>query len=279
MNGIAPNVHANGCALFTPRRAAQLPFHPHLATMKITCHPLAQRASLLMSFAFFGMVHWAAAQVTTSVDCVLMGLVVNVGSQENDISLYHPGGYLTSPPSENTMDWLFTDSEGNVIHEETLVNENFVSFNHSVPLTDTIFVSVLLTNDSAVLNGNPVACWIEDYLVWVEMEVIPGTFVGAWTLGGSVGQDVSETTGMTALDPAALELYPQPASDRLTLAGLPASGQLVFRDLAGQTVHLQQVTSPQLVLDLAALQPGMYVVQILNRAGAPLHARRMVVVR
>ncbi len=247
--------------------------------MKITFHPLAQRASLVMSFAFFGMVHWAAAQVTTSVDCVLMGLVVNVGSQENDISLYHPGGYLTSPPSENTMEWLFTDSEGNVIYEETLVNENFVSFNHSVPLMDTIFVSVLLTNDSAVLNGNPVACWIEDYLVWVETEVIPGTFVGAWTLGGSVGQDVSETTGMTALAPAALELYPQPASDRLTLAGLPASGQLVIRDLAGQTVHLQQVTSPQVVLDLAALQPGMYVVQILNRAGEPLHARRMVVAR
>lgn len=279
MNGNGPNLHAHGCATFTPRRAAQVPFLSHLSTMKNTFQPLAQRATLAMSFALFGMAHWAAAQVTTAVDCDLMGLVVNVGSQENYLNVYHPGGYLTSPSSENTMDWLFTDSEGNVIHEETLVNENFVSFNHSVPLTDTIFVSVLLTNDSAVLNGNPVACWIEDYLVWVETEVIPGTFMGAWTLGGSVGQDVSETTGMTALDPAALELYPQPASDRLTLAGLPASGQLVIRNLAGQTVHLQQVTSPQLVLDLAALQPGMYVVQILNRAGEPLQARRMFVAR
>ena len=251
-----------------------------VAGMMNSCliRPSAATLFLLMGIALGGMTLGTHAQVT-AVDCDQMGLVVNVGSQETALSIYHPGGYLTHPQTENVMDWFFSDGAGNVLHEETLINENFISFNHSVPLTDTIFVSVLLTNDSAVLNGNPVACWIEDYLVWVETEVIPGTFVGAWTLGGSVGQDVSETTGMTALDPAALELYPQPASDRLTLAGLPASGQLVIRNLAGQTVHLQQVTSPQLVLDLAALQPGMYVVQILNRAGAPLQARRMVVAR
>ena len=246
----------------------------YLAGMMNSCliRPSAATLFLLMGIALGGMTLGTHAQVT-AVDCDQMGLVVNVGSQETALSIYHPGGYLTHPQTENVMDWFFSDGAGNVLHEETLINENTVSFNHSVPLTDTIFVSVLLTNDSAVLNGNPVACWIEDYLVWVETEVIPGTFVGAWTLGGSVGQDVSETTGMTALDPAALELYPQPASDRLTLAGLPASGQLVIRNLAGQTVHLQQVTSPQLVLDLAALQPGMYVVQILNRAGAPLQNR------
>ena len=129
----------------------------------------------------------ASAQVTT-VDCDLMSLVVNIGSQPNSINLYHPGGYLTSPSSANVMHWQFTDALGALIHEVTLADENFVEFTHEVPLTDTIFVSVLLTNQEAIHNGSPVACLIEDHLTWVEVEILPGTFLGSWTLGGSVGQ-------------------------------------------------------------------------------------------
>lgn len=234
--------------------------------------------ALVMGIALGGMALGTQAQVT-AVDCDLMALVVNVGSQETHLNLYHPGGYLTQPQAENVMDWLFTDGEGNVLHEETLVGENFVSFNHAVPLTDTIFVSVLLTNDVAVLNGNPVACWIEDFLVWEEMEILPGSSVGAWTIGGSVGQDVSETTGLAALNSSAIALFPQPASDRVTLAGLPASGALVIRDLSGQIVHHQRITAPKETLDLLGLQPGMHADQILDGAFHPLATRRLMVVR
>jgi hypothetical protein len=135
------------------------------------------------------------AQGITAVPCDQMSLVVNVGSNPNAINLYHPGGYLTWPPSENVMEWEFTDSEGNVLHEEVLVNNNFVSFSFELPLTDTMFVSVLLTNDSAMLNGSPVACMIEDYLMWEETEIIPGTFLGSWTLGGSLGVDANSMGG------------------------------------------------------------------------------------
>jgi len=56
-----------------------------------------------------------------------------------------------------------------------------------------MYVSVLLTNDSAFNNGNPVACLIEDYLFW-EVDTWPnsGEEYGTWTLGGNVGVDVSE---------------------------------------------------------------------------------------
>jgi hypothetical protein len=132
----------------------------------------------------------------TSVGCDSMALVVNVGSQETALNLYHPGGYLTWPPSENVMDWLFTDEEGNVVHEETLVDNNFVSFDHNVPITDTLFVSVLLTNDSSIYyDGNPVACLIEDYLTWEETE-IAGSFFGNWTLGGAVGTYAGEPSSI-----------------------------------------------------------------------------------
>lgn len=143
-----------------------------------------------------GVVPSLLAQVTTTVDCDLMGLVVNVGSQPTMLSLYHPGGYLTWPSSENVMHWEFTDEAGTLVHEETLVDNNFISFQHNVPTTDTLFVSVLLTNDSAIHNGNPVACWIDDYLTWEEVEIVPGTFMGYWTLGGSVGYDANEALGV-----------------------------------------------------------------------------------
>jgi hypothetical protein len=129
-----------------------------------------------------------------------MALVVNVGSQETALSLYHPGGYLTWPPSENVMEWSFTDEEGNVVHAETLVDNNFISFSHNVPITDTLFVSVLLTNDSSIYyDGNPVACLIEDHLTWEETEIIPGSFIGSWTLGGAVGTYAGEPSNIEEL--------------------------------------------------------------------------------
>jgi hypothetical protein len=83
-----------------------------------------------------------------------------------------------------------------------LVDENFISFSHDVPITDTLFVSVLLTNDSAIHNGFPVACLIEDYLVWVEEEIIPGTFVGGWVLSGTVGVDMNVVSSIDYLLPS-----------------------------------------------------------------------------
>ena len=162
-----------------------------------------KKASFLTFATLLSCSFITPAQVITTVDCDLMGLVVNVGSNTNSINLYHPGGYLTWPPEDNVMEWEFTDSEGNVLHEETIVNYNFVSFSFDIPLPDPFYVSVLLTNDSAILNGNPVACLIEDYLFWEETEIIPGTFTGSWTLGGSVGVDVNEPA--TCFDPNLLD--------------------------------------------------------------------------
>lgn len=150
-------------------------------------------------FAFFllvagwGLAPKLNAQVITTVDCDLMGLVCNVCSQPGMVNLYHPGGYLTWPDSTNVMEWEFTDSQGNVLHQETLVDDNFVSFSFDMDLTDTMFVSVLHTNESAFHDGSPDpwACLIEDYLVW-EINTYPnGTEYGTWTLGGSLGVDVS----------------------------------------------------------------------------------------
>ena len=47
---------------------------------------------------------------------------MNVGSNPNSISIYHSGQYMTHPQSDNIFIWEFTDQEGNILHQDTLVD-------------------------------------------------------------------------------------------------------------------------------------------------------------
>ena len=117
------------------------------------------------------------AQVITAVPCDMLGMSVNVGSQQTAISIYHSGQYMTHPQSQNIFTWEFSDQQGNILHLDTLVDESTISFSHSWSLTDTIDVTVSLVNDSAnldawyinhglPLNGNSINCLFEDQLFW-----------------------------------------------------------------------------------------------------------------
>lgn len=137
----------------------------------------------------FGLSHITNAQVTT-VDCDLTDLTVNVGTIENYVNIYHSGHYLTSPHENNVIAWEITDTQGNLITQETLVDDAIYAFYHDIPITDTMNVSAHLTNDSAIHEGFPVSCLIEDQLYWEITEVISGVFTGSWTfVHGSVGMD------------------------------------------------------------------------------------------
>ena len=65
-----------------------------------------------------GLIQTTQAQV----DCDIMNLIVNV-SDTALVKLYHPGPYLTWPPAENIIVWEITDTQGNIIVEDTLIQE------------------------------------------------------------------------------------------------------------------------------------------------------------
>ena len=112
-----------------------------------------------------GLTKTTQAQVITTVDCNTLSLIVNV-SDTDFVKLYHPGHYLTHPGSENHIAWTITNMQGNIIAQDTLINNSDFSFSHNIPLTDTINVTAHLCNDSAIHNGYPVNCLIEDQLHW-----------------------------------------------------------------------------------------------------------------
>ena len=144
-----------------------------------------------LAFAFV-LIQSSQAQVITCVPCDQLGMVMNVGSQETSISIYHSGQYMTHPREYNVFVWEFSDQQGNLLHLDTLVDASTISFGHSWPLTDTVDVTVTLVNDSANLDpwyinqglpltGESLNCLFEDQLFWYIDTFPSGTLYGSWT--------------------------------------------------------------------------------------------------
>ena len=149
-------------------------------------------------------------QVITCVPCDMLGMVMNVGSQETSISIYHSGQYMTHPQSENIFMWEFTDQQGNILHQDTIVDQQTIAFGHNWSLTDTINVTVYFVNDSANLdnwyiseglppNGNSINCLFEDQIYWETGAPTPW---GSWTfIHNNPGVDLNTTTGIDNIFP------------------------------------------------------------------------------
>jgi len=143
-----------------------------------------------------GLSQISKAQFVSTVSCDLMNLIVNV-SDTNIVDIYHPGHYLTSPQEYNVIHWEITDTQGNIIAQESVVDYSRITFEPNAPLTDTLNVSAHLVNDSAIYEGNPVSCLIEDQLYWEITEVVApsdlfplGIYNESWTfVHGNVGVD------------------------------------------------------------------------------------------
>ena len=128
----------------------------------------------------------------------MLGMSVNVGSSTNSISIYHSGQYMTHPRENNIFSWKFTDQLGNILHQDTIVDDAFCNFSHNWSLIDTINVTVHLVNDSAnldawytnqglPLNGNSINCLFTDQLYWNTGASTPW---GSWTfIHGNPGVD------------------------------------------------------------------------------------------
>ena len=144
------------------------------------------------------------AQVVTTVPCDQMGLSVNV-SDTNMVSLYHPGHYLTWPRTSNVIEWIVSDKQGNVIAQDILIDEQSVTFSFDIPLTDTLLVNAQLVNDSAIHEGNPVNCLIEDALYWKEDVFPSGTPYGRWTF---VYENVGVDQNPVGIDPIDIDRKP-----------------------------------------------------------------------
>ena len=166
---------------------------------------------LLLPLAIsLGLFQITKAQVITAVPCDMLGMSVNVGSQETSISLYHSGQYMTHPQSENIFVWRFSDQQANILHQDTIVDASFCNFGHNWSLTDTINVTVHFVNDSANLDnwyiseglpttGNSINCLFDDQIYWETGAPTPW---GSWTfIHNNPGVDLNTIVGIDNIFP------------------------------------------------------------------------------
>lgn len=210
------------------------------------------------------------AQVITAVPCDMLGMSVNVGSSTNSISIYHSGQYMTHPRENNIFSWKFTDQQGNILHQDTIVNDAFCNFGHNWSLTDTINVTVHLVNDSAnldgwytsqglPLNGNSINCLFEDQLYWSTGTSTPW---GSWTfVHGNPGFDVTNVNESKQIE-SNLKIYPSPTSNYINIEGPNEVYSLQILNIQGQLFHELNNIDGHQNIDVSFLPSGIYFIKV-----------------
>lgn len=222
-----------------------------------------------------GLTQKIKSQVITAVPCDMLGMSVNVGSSQTSISIYHSGQYMTHPRENNIFSWEFTDQQGNILHQDTIVNEAFCNFSHSWSLTDTINVTVHLVNDSAnldawyinqglPLNGNSINCLFEDQLYWSTGASTPW---GSWTfVHNNPGFDVTNINESQIVE-SNLKVYPSPTSNYLNLEGPKEDYSLQILNIQGQLFHELKNINGNQKIDVSFLPSGLYLINLKNNKG------------
>ena len=193
----------------------------------------------------------------TEIPCEEKSWVVNVGSIPDFIDIYHSGHYLTFPREENVITWTVTDSQGAIIAQETLIDEDRFDFYHDIPTTDTMNISALLINEVA-----GVACFVEDVLFWEETELIPGVFTYRWEfLYGNVG-----TLGTNDLIAPTVSLYPNPSNDLINISFDKDQLQKIeLYDTTGKLLFKSDLNTNTYALNIANYPSGVYFVRVFNQ--------------
>ena len=224
---------------------------------------------LTISIAFI-ITQIIKAQVITAVPCDMLGMSVNVGSSTNSISIYHSGQYMTHPRENNIFSWKFTDQQGNILHQDTIVNDAFCNFGHNWSLTDTINVTVHLVNDSAnldgwytnqglPLNGNSINCLFEDQLYWSTGTSTPW---GSWTfVHGNPGFDVTNVNESKQIE-SNLKIYPSPTSNYINIEGPNEEYSLQILNIQGQLFHELNNIDGHQNIEVSFLPSGLYFIKV-----------------
>lgn len=230
---------------------------------------------LLSLVIAIGLTQITTAQITC-LPCDQLVMSVNVGSDTNSLSIYHSGQYLTHPQESNVFAWDITDMQGNIIFQDTLMDNAFCNFSHNFPITDTMNVIVYLTNNSAILpNGNPINCFFEDQIYWETGLYPSGTPWGRWEfVHGNVGIDMNNVSGINAAELATAVLYPNPTNDLVNIS--LDKGQLSKIELfttTGRLIFTMELNSAIYTLNISDYQSGAYLVRVCNQNNDILNTR------
>ena len=191
-----------------------------------------------------------ATKAQTDIPCEQKTWVVNVGSIEDHIDIYHSGHYLTNPREENAITWIVTDNQGTIIAQETLVDESHFDFYHDIPTTETINISAELINETA-----GVACFVEDVLFWDTVNSS-----GRWEFlyGNSPTTLASQDNQLldVTITPTLIDSY----FELISIENL----NVTVYDTTGKSVKKKKITTDNKKVQMDDMPTGIYFVQLSN---------------
>ena len=201
---------------------------------------------------------------------------ISVSSSDTTyVQLYHPGFFNLPSGFANVCVWEVTTFSNTIVHQDTTsgawADQSFSLFNHSVPITDSMRVTLVITNDTTGTT-----CTITDTLFWEETEVIPGVFIGNWAILGSNGGVATGLADATATRAATLTVFPSPALDHVRITGVEGPFDLAIVDARGALVATHRNVSPAERVDVSRLLPGVYIIRLTDDRELPLGLARVV---
>jgi hypothetical protein len=218
----------------------------------------------------------------TSVGLVSHGqcadLSVSVSSSDTSyVQLFHAGFFLIPSGFENICEWEVTTFSGDIIYQDNTSGDAFeqglVLFDHSVPILDSMKVTVVITNDIA-----GIICTLSDTLYWEETEVLPGYFIGNWAIlsnNGGVEEEITSSTEFH-IDDNGIEIFPSLVSDYFQIDGSQDLYSVTILDLGGQVVQTHIDLQRLERFDVSRFPSGTYFVQFRSKDNLNFGVKKII---
>lgn len=222
----------------------------------------------------YALVALFLASSTIHAQCENMDVSIS-SSDTSYVQLYHPGFFILPSGFANECEWQVTTTSGDIVFETTTSGAAFeqglVLFEHTVPITDSMFVTLVISNPVSGLT-----CLITNTLYWEETEVFPGSFVGNWNVIGfnpGISTAVNEGRSANAGD---FVLFPSPAANHLRIEAPTSTAALSIWSTTGALVRSEANFMTSEPLDVSDLQPGIYFVGLQDEQGVALGMRKFI---
>jgi len=207
--------------------------------------------------------------------CSSVGIQIS-SSDTTQIQLYHAGLFNLDSGYANVCEWEVTTFQGTVVHQAITSgdwpDQSFSLFNHSVPITDSMQVILFITNPIAGIT-----CSIRDTLVWEETEVIPGAFIGNWSvLGDYLGIENELVTSIISLQTGKqIKILPSLVTDWFVVSNVDKNHSIVMFDSMGRKIF-ERSTYSQEAFNVSLLKSGMYYIHVHNESGYVIDIEKMM---
>lgn len=206
--------------------------------------------------------------------------------EQNTYSMGYVNGQFPTTMSAFLVDSVLDNVQSNPNHPlwQALADNNNYDWAPEMPLRmyyctgdeQVYFVNSTLAESTMQANGAEDVQAINMLTGGNHAQCVNPSLLAAWQFFSGM-TTLCWTTSVQEMAEEPLEMFPNPASDRLNINFPESTGHLEIIDLRGATVLQQNITSANVSVDVSGIPAGQYLVKITSDSGVRIG--NVVVVR